>query len=106
MYWWVHQYPVSDAAKVDQKSAIQAYQYFRDICSWRLLNRDAPLMIGGPPVIDESLFRHKPKGFAGFVTRSMSIVSQRSPCSTRSLGVWDGGHQSVASTWSDGAGAR
>ena len=54
MYWWVREYPVSDAAqeaKVDRKSAIQAYQYFRDICSWRLLNRDAPLMIGGPEVI-------------------------------------------------------
>ena len=32
--------------------------------SWRLLNRDPPLMLGGPGVIvqiDESLFRHKPK---------------------------------------------
>ena len=59
MYWWVRQYPVSDAAQEAKVSAIQAYQYFRDICS-----RDAPLMIGGPGVIvqiDESLFRQKPK---------------------------------------------
>ena len=51
-------------AEVDEKTAIQAYQYCQDICSWRLLNRDAPLMLGGPGVvvqIDESLFRHKPK---------------------------------------------
>ena len=64
IYWWVHQYPVTNAAQkaeVQEKSAIQAYQYLRDIC---LLNMDAPLMLGGPGVIvqiDESLFRHKPK---------------------------------------------
>ena len=31
MYWWVHQYPVGDAAQeaeVEKKSAIQSYQYF------------------------------------------------------------------------------
>ena len=67
MYWWAHQYPVTNAAqeaKVEKNTAVQAYQYFRDICSWRLLNHDAPLMVGGPGVvvyIDESLFRHKPK---------------------------------------------
>lgn len=67
LYWWAREYAVSDAAQeaeVEEKTAIQAYQYCRDICSWRLLNRDAPLMLGGPGVvvqIDESLFRHKPK---------------------------------------------
>ena len=51
-------------AKVEKNTAVQAYQYFRDICSWRLLNHDAPLMLGGLGVvvhIDESLFIHKPK---------------------------------------------
>ena len=67
MYWWIHQYPVSDAAQeaeVQEKTAIQAYQYLRDICSWRLMSMDAPLLLGGAGVIvqiDESLFRHKPK---------------------------------------------
>ena len=67
MYWWVHQYPVSDATQeveVERKTAVQVYQYLRDICSWRLLNRDAPLMLEGLGIIvqiDESLFRHKPK---------------------------------------------
>ena len=48
----------------EKKSTIQSYQYLWDICSWCLLNRDAPLMLGGPGVvvqIDESLFWHKPK---------------------------------------------
>jgi len=67
MHWWSREYPVTDAAqeaKVEKKTAIQMYQYFRDVCSWRLLNHDAPLMLGGTGSvvqIDESLFRHKPK---------------------------------------------
>lgn len=66
MYWWCQQYPVTDAAQeaqVTEATAVQIYQYFRDICSWTLL-QNAPLQLGGPDVvvqIDESLFRHKPK---------------------------------------------
>ena len=58
---------MSDAAQeaqVDEKTAIQIYQYFRDICSWRLLHHDAPLILRGSGTIvqiDESLFRHKCK---------------------------------------------
>ena len=54
MYWWCREYPVTDAAQeanADKKTAVQAYQYFGDICSWRLLNHDAPLMLGGPGVV-------------------------------------------------------
>ena len=66
-YWWIRQYAVTDAAEaaeVEKKSAIQAYQYCRDICSWKLLHHESPLLLGGPRVtvqIDESFFRHKPK---------------------------------------------
>ena len=48
------EYPVSDAAQeaeVQEKTAIQVYQYLRDICSWRLMSMDAPLLLGGPGVI-------------------------------------------------------
>ena len=67
MHWWIREYPVTDAAeeaKVTETTAIQVYQYFRDICSWRLLTHDSPLLLSGPGVvvqIDESLFSHTPK---------------------------------------------
>ena len=67
LHWWCREYPVTDAAeeaKVTEATAVQAYQYFRDICTWRLLTLDSPMMVGGPGVvvqIDESQFTHKPK---------------------------------------------
>ena len=64
MYWWAREYPVNDEAEVDKKTAIQVYQYCRDLCSWRLLNHDSPMMLGGQEVvvqIDESLFRPNQK---------------------------------------------
>ena len=65
------QYPVTDAAKVTKASAIQCYQYIRDICSWRLLNVDAPLLLGGQDVvvqIDESVFRQVPEEYIHVMT--------------------------------------
>ena len=67
MHWWSREYPVTDAAeeaKVTETTAIQVYQYFRDICSWRLVTHDSPILLGGPGVvvqIDESLFSHMQK---------------------------------------------
>ena len=54
----------AEEAKVTEMTAIQCYQYLRDVCSWRLTSVDSPLLLGGQGVvvqIDESLFRHKPK---------------------------------------------
>ena len=65
LYWWVREYPVTDAseeAQVSKTTGVQAYQYFRDVCSTKLLQ--TPIVLGGPGVIvqiDESLYRHKPK---------------------------------------------
>ena len=67
LQWWCRQYPVTDAAEeanVSWVSAIQAFQYIRDICSWRLTSVDASLMLGVDSVveqIDESLMPHKAK---------------------------------------------
>ena len=54
----------AEEAQDTETTAIQAYQYLRDMCSWMLLNQNSPLMLGGPVVIvqiDESKFENKPK---------------------------------------------
>ena len=73
MYLWARQYPVTDAmeeADVDRRTAIDIYQWLREVCSTKLLS--SPIVLGGPGVvvqIDESLFRHKPK-----VNKNISIT--------------------------------
>ena len=65
MYLWARQYPVTDAmeeADVDRRTAIDIYQWLREVCSTKLLS--SLIVLGGPGVvvqIDESLVRHKPK---------------------------------------------
>ena len=65
LYWWVREYPVTDAAeeaRVGRDTTIDAYQWLREVCSTKLLQN--PIRLGGPGKvvqIDESLFRHKPK---------------------------------------------
>ena len=76
IYWWAKQYPVTDCideAEVDQRSAIDIYQWLREVCTTRLL-RDPPIVLGGQGVIvqvDESLFRHKPKVGNGIKRRNL-----------------------------------
>ena len=66
LHFWSRQNPVSDTAecaKVALNTAVDVYQWLREVCSTRLIN-DGPVMLGGPGVIvqiDESLFKHKPK---------------------------------------------
>ena len=65
LYWWVREYPVTDAAeeaKVGRDTAIDVYQWLREVCSTKLIR--TPIQLGGAGrvvQIDESLFRHKPK---------------------------------------------
>ena len=52
LYWWVWDYPVGDASEevqVTMTTAIQAYQYFWDVCSTKLLQQ--PIVLGGPGII-------------------------------------------------------
>ena len=74
MYWWVREYAVGDAseeAKVTANSAVQVYQWMRDVCSTKL--KQHPIKLGGPGVvvqINESLYRHKPKNHWGRATQN------------------------------------
>lgn len=71
MHLWSRDCPVTDAAQeveITEKSAIQLYQYFRDVCSWRLVHHDPQIVLGGTGQvvsIDESLFCHKVKYHRG-----------------------------------------
>ena len=66
LYWWSREYPVlmaTEEAEITKHTAIDVFQWLREVCSWRLLNID-DFRVGGPGSvvqIDESLFRHKPK---------------------------------------------
>ena len=66
LHVWARQNPVSDTAecaKVALNTAVDVYQWLREVCSTRLIN-DGPVMLGGNGVVvqtDESLFKHKPK---------------------------------------------
>ena len=49
IYWWVQQYPVPQAgseSEVEKGTAVNAYQWLRKICSWRVINHDG--MSSGP----------------------------------------------------------
>ena len=103
LHFWVHQYPVTDAmqeAEVDRRTAIDVYQWLREICSSSLIH-GPQIVLGGPGIvvqIDESLFRHKPKVCAvDLAWMSIHLLTllftpeQQGPChNTRTLGVWDG----------------
>ena len=64
MYFWVDDEPVTKAsarAKTSDVTAINVYQWLREVCSQRLI-LDGPPQLGGPGVVvevDESQFRHK-----------------------------------------------
>ena len=52
MLEWARETPVTsvpDLVKLTEKTAIQMYQFLRDVCSWKLLND--PCLLGGPGCI-------------------------------------------------------
>ena len=65
LYWWVKEYPILKAAEeadVSDVSAIDVYQWLREVCSTALIQQ--PIILGGPGKvvqIDKSMFKHKPK---------------------------------------------
>ena len=51
-----------DETEVDKHTAIDVYQWLREVCTTKLLQ--TPTILGGPGIIvqiDDSLFRHKPR---------------------------------------------
>ena len=65
LYVWSREYPIKDAkeeASVSHKTAVDVYQWLREVCSTFLLSD--PMKLGGPGIVvqvDESQFSHKPK---------------------------------------------
>ena len=65
LHLWSREYPVTDAeeeAEIDRRTAVDIYQWLREVYTTKLLQ--TPIILGGTGVvvqIDESLFRHKPK---------------------------------------------
>ena len=63
--FWAYEIPACTAGEnfeVSKETAINVYQWLREVCSTKLLS--TAIVLGGPGVgvqIDESLFRHKPK---------------------------------------------
>ena len=63
LYWWVREYPVSEA-QVGRDTAINVYQWLREVCCTKLLGMNIPIRWsrkGTVVQIDESLFHHKSK---------------------------------------------
>ena len=49
IWFWTIEFPVTKAAaqaKIAESSAVAFYQWFRDICSWKLLQQQ--IVLGGP----------------------------------------------------------
>ena len=115
LYLWARQYPVTDVAEeigVEEHTAIDIYQWLREVCSSKLLQ--SPIVLGGPGVVDhmdESLFRHKPKVTIHGITvmryhSMLSIVPWREGHQKRDLGVWHRRHQPATSTWLHAGGSK
>ena len=105
LHFWVHQYPVTDAmkeAEVDKRTAVDAYQWLREICSSSLLRRPQ-IVLGGPGVIIHSVpSQTEGKHTCDNKTLGTTVLSftpeQPGPSySTRDLGVWDGRHLNIPS---------
>ncbi len=59
---WAYQLPVCTVAQmveVNKETAINVFQWLREVCSTKLVNTS--IVLGRTVQIDESLFRHKPK---------------------------------------------
>ena len=90
MHFWL-QFPVTTApldADINKSTAIDVYQWFREVCSTTLLN--TPIVLGGNGVIveiDESLV----KTWGNSCPLALAASPWASP-SPSVMGIWNGGH--------------
>ena len=116
LHLWAKNSPVTSAAEdleVSRPTAIDAFQWLREVCTTTLLQ--SPIQLGGPGCvvqINESLFRHKPKVLICVVSSHLlaqalnvgtSAASQRKGYNTGAMGVWTGRCVTAASNWLYGA---
>ena len=79
-YWWLRQYPVTDAAeeaKVELNTAVAVYQWLHEVSSTNLIQ--SRIQRGGNEVfvqIDVSLFQHKPK-YAGIIDSLLCRIESK-----------------------------
>ena len=110
VHFWLRQFPVTTAvldADISKSTAIDVYQWFREVCSTTLLN--TPIVLGGNGVIveiDESLFTHKPKVYVEIWVKTWgnccALALAASPWASPSpsvMGLWNGGHFPGPSSW-------
>ena len=113
LHYWLREFPVTTAAldaEVNKSTAIDVYQWFREVCSTTLLNSRIVLGGNGKVVeIDESLFRHKPKVTIHWVSNTVKSISasplqhhRGRPPTSPNLGVWYGGRVTIPWAWLHG----
>ena len=56
---WAWEFPVTSAVELVEHTAVDTYQWLRKVSSANLLQ--TVVVLGGPGVTVQSLFRHKPK---------------------------------------------
>ena len=72
----------SKDVKMSKKMEINIYQWYRDICSWKLIN-GPPLLLGGPGAIvqiDESVFTYQGKVYSVFMHLYTTFTSYIKGC--------------------------
>lgn len=93
---WARDRPVADAAddvEVSEKAAIDIFQWFREVCSTKLLQ--SPIVLGGAGVviqIDESLFCHKQKV-------KMTVITAMCVSASLLYSQYHRGRQPAAEVW-------
>ena len=81
LYWWVRQYPVTDAAeeaKVEPNTAVAVYQWLREVCSSKLIQ--TRIQLGGYRIIvqiNESLLCRSMNPYSNINTKYVKELANK-----------------------------